>query len=276
MTVLVTGSTGTVGRHVVEHLVRGGHHVRALTRDPGHASFPAGVEVVQGNLADPPSIATALDGVTGLHLITFDTGGPYGPANLETGPQLLDLATKAGVQRVTVLRGGQTSPVQEAIQASGLDWTVIGPVEFMSGTLQWAESVRTEGVVREPFGDRLSATVHESDIGAVTATCLVEKGHAGKVYTLTGPEALTTRQKVSILARVVERSIEFVELTEEQAKERWRAQGMPDALVDFLMSAYGNTPPEGYTVVPTVEEITGRPARTFAEWAAENRAAFTA
>ena len=84
MTILVTGATGTVGRRVVEQLLERGEHVRAVTRDPARAEFPAGVDVVRGDLADPASLESALEGVTGVHLITF--GGAYF-APLETGPR---------------------------------------------------------------------------------------------------------------------------------------------------------------------------------------------
>ncbi|MEV4975415.1 NmrA family NAD(P)-binding protein [Streptomyces scopuliridis] len=284
-TVLVTGATGTVGRQVVAELLRRGHTVRALTRDPEKAKaglltdFPpgvsgvSGVEVVRGDLSDPASLAPALEGVTGLHLITFG-GAMFAP--LETGPEIVELARKAGVRRVTVLFGGEETPLQRAVEASGLDWTVVQPVEFMSNALEWAEAIRTEDTVREPFTARLSAMIHEADIGAVAAVALTEEGHAGRTYLITGPETLTVRDKVDALAAARGREIALVELTEEAAKERWRAAGHPEDVIDFLIMVYRDTPPEGRTVVGTVEEVTGRPARTFAEWAEEHATAFRA
>ncbi|MFJ9027472.1 NmrA family NAD(P)-binding protein [Streptomyces sp. NPDC102274] len=278
-TVLVTGATGTVGRQVVSELLRRGHTVRALTRDPEKAragllsDFPSGVDVVRGDLADPASLAPALDGVTGLHLITFG-GAMFAP--LETGPEIVELARKTGVRRVTVLFGGGETPVQRAVEASGLDWTVVQPVEFMSNALEWAEAIRTEDTVSEPFTGRLSAMIHEADIGAVAAVALTEEGHAGRTYLITGPEVLTVQDKVDALAAARGREIGLVELTEETAKKRWRAAGQPEDVIDFLIMVYRDTPPEGRTVVDTVEKVTGRPARTFAEWAAEHATVFRA
>ncbi|WP_330174496.1 NAD(P)H-binding protein [Streptomyces sp. NBC_01498] len=268
---LVSGATGTVGRQIVLELRSRGHRVRALTRDPAAADFPDGVEVVRGDLADPASLAPALDGVTGLHLITFD-GGLFAP--LETGPDILKLAAGAGVRRVTVLNGGGDTPLQDAVTAGGIPWTVLMPVEFMANALAWAEPVRTEDTVREPFVERLSAMVHERDIGAVGAVALSEDGHGGRTYVITGPEALTVRDKVATLAAARDRRIGLVELTEEQAAARWRAAGQPEEVVRFLLEVYGNTPPVGRTPLRTVEEVTGCPARTFAEWAAEHADAF--
>ncbi len=271
MNVLVTGATGTVGRHVVDQLVRKGAGVRALTRNPDKADFAPPVEVVRGDLTVPETLVPALQGVDGLHLITFG-GDDY--ALLETGAELVAMARQAGVRRVTLLMGDELGSVVKSLEGSHLAWTFLRPVEFMSGTLDWAKSIRDEGVVRDGFSSRRSAMIHEADIGAVAATALLEDGHAGKVYTLTGPEALTPREIVRTIGAAIGREIEYIELTEEQAREQWRAAGFPEEHIDFFVMVHGNTPPEGYTVVPTVEQVTGRPARSFAEWATEHAGDF--
>ncbi|QOV40690.1 NAD(P)H-binding protein [Streptomyces ferrugineus] len=272
--ILVTGATGTVGRQVVAELLARGHAVRALTRDPAKADFPPGVEVVRGDLTEPDSLVPALEGVTGVHLITF--GGAYF-APLETGPRILELAHAAGVRRVTVLHGGGGTPLEDAVRADdGVDWTVVMPVEFMGNALEWADGIVTSGEVREPFVSRLSAMVHEGDIGAVAAVALTEEGHGGQQYVITGPELLTVADKVATIAEARGQEIALVELTEEQAVAQWRAAGHPEDVIGFLLEAYGNTPEIGRTVVDTVEKVTGRPARAFGQWAAEHAAAFKA
>lgn len=115
MTLLVTGATGKAGRHVVRHLLEAGHQVRALTRDPARAALPDGAEVVAGDLTDPASLAPALRGVLGVHLITVG-GDDY--ATLRTGPELVTRFTEAGVRRVVVLWNGQPGPVEEAFERS--------------------------------------------------------------------------------------------------------------------------------------------------------------
>ncbi|MFI6519391.1 NAD(P)H-binding protein [Spirillospora sp. NPDC050679] len=272
MTFLVTGATGTVGRHVVAELLRLGQDVRALTRDPARADLSAGVEVVGGDLTEPAALKEAFAGVTGVHLINF-AGEGYNA--LETGAELVELAVASGVRQVTVLGGRDEGSLERALEGSGLEWTMLAPVEFMGNTRQWwAEGVRAEGVVREPFGGRRSAMVHEADIGAVAAALLVNGGRHGEEVVLTGPEAITTSAKVRLLAEAVGRGIEYVELTEEQARAKWAADGMPPEVIEFLVKALGDTPEVGYTVTTAVEDITGRPARTFAQWAAENAADF--
>lgn len=271
-TVLVTGATGTVGRHLVHHLLDAGHHVRALTRDPARADLPAAAEVVQGDLTRTATLSPVLDGVTAAHLITF--GGDE-QAPLANAAEIVALAERSGVRRFTVLAGSpEHGPVEQALTAARLDWTWLGPVEFMANTLAWVEEIRAEGVVRACAGDQPSPAVHEADIAAVAAVALTSDGHVGSTYWLTGPEALTIPEKLTRLEAATGRSIRYVELTLDEAVARWRAEGYDDEAVEFFVQMTVDPPEVGRTVQPTVEQVTGRPARTFAEWARENAAAF--
>jgi uncharacterized protein YbjT (DUF2867 family) len=265
-TTLVTGATGNVGRHTVADLVRDGHAVRALTRDPGKADLP-GAELVKGDLAEPASLAPALAGVEAVQLITF---AGHEPLDDPTSAAIVEQLRAAGVRRVTVLSGGGDTPLQTAVQRGDLEWTVLAPVEFMSGALDWATSIHDEGVVRAGFVDRRSAMVHDADIGAVGAAVLARGGHGGRVLPITGPEGLTPPDRVRIVGEAIGREIRLIPLTEEEARAQWRKEGFPEEVIDFFVWAHGNTPEIGYTVVPTVERVTGRPARTFAQWAREN------
>ncbi|MEV0242728.1 NAD(P)H-binding protein [Streptomyces sp. NPDC050674] len=272
MTILVAGATGNVGRPLVEQLLASGHQVRALTRNPQKADLPAGAEAVAGNLADTSSLAQAFEGVTAAHLISF-AGEDFSP--LTNGVEIAELARKAGVRRVTVLKGDvEKSPLEEAVEASGLEWTHLSPVEFMSNALEWAESVTSEGVVREAFPEAKSAMVHEADIAAVAAVALTADGHAGQEYWLTGPEALTPPDKVRIIGEALGREVRYVELSRDEIVGQWREQGYSDEDIEFFIMMRTNPPEAGYTVLPTVEKVTGKPARTFAQWVRENRAAF--
>lgn len=271
MKILVAGASGRVGRYLVEQLYQAGHQVRALTRNPAKANFPDGVEIAQGDLTRPATLEAALEGVTGLHLITFG-GDDYAP--LQTGDEIVAMAEKAGVKRVTVLMGGEKGGVEQALEASSLAWTFLQPVEFMTGALDYAETIRAEGVVRQGFANRQTAIVHEADIAAVAAAALTEDGHGGKTYTITGGEVLTPLEMVKTIGATIGRDLRFIELSEAQAREQWRSEGFPEDVIEFFVWVQGNTPEIGYTVVPTVEQVTGRPPRTFAQWAAENAEKF--
>ncbi|PPK98111.1 uncharacterized protein YbjT (DUF2867 family) [Kineococcus xinjiangensis] len=272
MTVLVTGATGTVGRPLVRRLLAGGSRVRALTRAPARAALPAGAEVVAGDLTDTACLPGLFDGATTAHLITFD-GATAAP--LADGEGIAGAAEAAGVRAVTVLRGDvEPSPLERAVRAGSLRWTALAPVEFMGNALEWADSVREEGVVREGFPDVPSAVVHEADIAAVAAVALTGDDHHGREHWLTGPQALTVPERVRILADVLGRDVRYVPLGRDEVVARWRAEGFSEEDVEFFLAMRTDPPEAGRTVLPTVEEVTGRPARTFAQWARENAAAF--
>ncbi|CCH32222.1 NAD(P)H-binding protein [Actinosynnema sp. NPDC047251] len=262
MTVLVTGATGNTGRHVVAGLVRRGEHVRALTRNPAGARLPPGVELVEGTHTAPETLTDALAGVTRLH-ITVTAG------LAEVGVELVERAVHAGVRRMTVVWGGYVGPTEQAMVESGVEWTRLEPQEFMSNTLAWVDSIRAEGVVREPF-DLPGASVHEADIADVAVTALVEDGHSGQAYNLTGPEVLTPRQRIAILAETLRRDITFVRITRDQAVERLLATGVSREDAEYVVGWHADPPAEASRVVDTVEQVTGRPARTFAQWVGEH------
>ncbi|MFC3965821.1 NmrA family NAD(P)-binding protein [Nocardia jiangsuensis] len=264
MTTLVTGATGNTGRHVVRELTRRGERVRALTRNPAAAAglFAPEVELVAGTHIAPETLEPAIDGVDRMH-ITVTSG------LAEAGPELVRRAVDAGVRRITVVWGGGVGPVERAVADSGVEWTRLEPQEFMSNTLTWIDAVRGEGIVREPY-DFPSALVHEADIGAVAAVALLDDGHAGRAYNLTGPRSLTPRERIAILSLATGREIAFVPITHEQAVDRLTATGVPRADAEYVIGWYATSDPASRTVDDTVERVTGRPARTFEQWAAEH------
>jgi len=273
MRILVMGATGTVGGLLVEQLRAAGHQVRALTRNAARANFPEGVEVYEGDLTQPESVAWAFVGIEAVHFINFD-GGDY--TSLESGAELVKTAEAAGVKRATVLGAGEDGSLEKALRASQIVWTILMPVEFMNNAFDCAESIRSTGVVRQGYAHRRSAMVHEADIAAVAATALTTEGHGGKWYTITGPEVLTPVEMVTAISKRIGRPIDFVELTNAEARAEWEAQGFPEETIAFFEWVHGNTPEAGYTITQTVEQVTGRPARTFAQWIDENAAAFMA
>lgn len=270
--ILVTGATGTVGRHLVDQLLQADQNVRALSRSPAAADLPDAVEVVSGDLTAPETLVPALDGVTGMHLIPIG-GDDYTP--LQTAPEIIELATEAGVQRVTVLTGTEDElAVVKAVEAAGIEWTHLRPAEFMANALEWAESIRREREVKAAFSDKPRAMIHEADIAAVAVTALLEEGNAGQTYRLTGPESLTRIEAIRTIGEEINRDIRFVELTPEQAREQMRALGIREEVIENVIEYESDPPEEAYTVLPTVEQVTDQPPRTFSQWTAEHAEAF--
>ncbi|MGW6603274.1 NAD(P)H-binding protein [Streptomyces sp. NPDC055036] len=271
MTTLVTGATGNVGRHVVGQLLQAGQRVRALSRTPERAALPAEVEVVKGDLSEPGTLEAALDGAERMFLISMD-----GTSLLQSGREITTMAKEAGVQRIVVMSGDyEDRALERAVEDSGIAWTHLRPMEFMANALDWSASIRAASVVKSPFGGWLSAMIHEADIAAVAVTALTEDGHAGQVYTLTGPEAIERRAAVRAIGEAIGRDVRFEELTPDEAREYWRTEsGYPDEVIDWFLEMGTDQPLEVRTPLPTVEAVTGRPARTFAQWAADHAADF--
>jgi uncharacterized protein YbjT (DUF2867 family) len=282
MTILVTGATGFVGRHVVSQLAEAGERVRAMTRNPARASVPAGVEVVRGDLLEPPSVAEALVGVDRMYLFPEP----------RTAVAVVAAARDAGVKRIVTLSSGAVSggldtdfqlPVEQAVEASGCEWTHLRPGEFASNTLRlWGPSIRAERVVRHHLPDWRGLPVHEADIAAVGVAALLRDGHHGKAYDLTGPERLSAREQVAAISAALGEEVRLEEVPAEQARDILKGLGGWAAdNADFMtgFEPYSATSIPDFTVeeldamlepLPTVEDVTGRPARTYAEWAREH------
>jgi uncharacterized protein YbjT (DUF2867 family) len=259
MTVLVTGATGNIGRMVVTELHRlGAHDVRALTVDPGRAALPAGVTVFQGHLGRPSSVAAALDGADVIYL------APHIP----TAAEICRLAAEAGVRRIVDLagpRGGIWQPIEDAVEASGLPWTHLEPGEFMSNATLWADQIRAGDVIRDAYPDAVNAPIAQEDVAAVAAHALLTDGHDGASYPLTGPSALSRREMICLLGEALGRTLEYLELSRDQARPVFeKAQG---AAAEWYLDGLATLTQHPQTELHPATEITGRPATTYLQWA---------
>jgi uncharacterized protein YbjT (DUF2867 family) len=275
--ILVAGATGNVGAELVRVLAAAGEPVRALSRRPDPAALPAGVTAVGGDLNDPDTLAGALDGTRGMFVLS----------GYRDMPGLLRLAGEAGVGRVVLLSGSSAGArdldnaisrymvaSEAAVRESGLGWTILRPVSFMSNTLQWADQLRSGDVVRAPFADVPVAMIAPYDIAAVAAEALLSGQHDERVYPLTGPESLRPADRVHLLGSVLGRELRFVGQTDDEARAEMSA-AMAGQYVDAFFRFFGDGMLDESTVLPTVAEVTGRAPHTFREWVAAHAAAFT-
>ncbi|ASU84102.1 hypothetical protein CDO52_16075 [Nocardiopsis gilva YIM 90087] len=276
MTILVTGATGNIGRNVVQGLVEKGEgpRVRALTRNPQAARLPEGVDVVQGDLLRPDTLTPALQGVATMFLFPLAYRVPT--------PELLDdyassagavaAAERAGVRRLVVMSA--EGELLEAVQRSTMEWTIVNPGEFMLNKIDyWGHSIRTEGAARSAYPDSPGCPIHEADIADVITAVLLGDGHAKAVYELTGPELLTPAEQVRAIGQGIGRELRFQALNPEEGRAELVAQWGEMAADHYIeyQKEWATAPP---TVLPTVEEITGHPARTLRAWAADHAASF--
>ncbi|MGC5033501.1 NAD(P)H-binding protein [Micromonospora sp. DT229] len=273
MRILVTGATGTIGRQVVDRLLASEARVRALTRRPDSAGLPSGVEVVGGDLERPETVEPTLVGVDSLYLL----------AEGDT-EQVVELARMAGVRHIVVLssataaieddaNGRHHRAAELAVENSGLAWTHLRPGMFASNLLDWSDAIRTEGVVRAPYDAARQAPVHEADVAEIAAAALLGQGQQGNIYTLSGPESLTKSEQVAEIGRGIGRPLRFEEVSPDQWREQVKDE-MPEYVVEWFLGYWATTVDNPEPVLPDVEKVLGRPARTLVEWAADHAAAF--
>jgi len=280
--VLVTGATGQIGSEVVSQLRSTGCRVRAMTRNPRSADFPADVDVVGGDLTAPDTLDACLDGIDSVFLVWI---APLAAA----APALERIAAHA--RRVVLLTSPHRTPhpffqqpngikaiyagVEQLIESSGLRWTFLRPGPFAINCRNWwAPQLRIGDVVRWFHADAATAPVHERDIAAVAVRALCDEGHDGREYVLTGPASLTQREQVQIIGEAIGRPLRFEELSRESAREQMLAMTYPPPVADMLLNAYAAAVGQPALVTSTVLDVTGAPARSFDEWAADHAGDF--
>jgi uncharacterized protein YbjT (DUF2867 family) len=282
--ILVTGATGNVGREVVNLLLDDSAKVVAVTRHPATAALPDGAHVVGGDPSRPQTLTSALRGVEAVLVSPRALGdATAGAATVEP----LKLAAEQGARRVVVLSavtveygGGYQRfadafrAVEDAARASGLQWIILRSTDYASNSLAWAPQIRSTGVVYGAYGDGATSTIHERDVAAVSALALMDAAHAGHTYVLTGPQSLTQRDRVRLIGEAIGKEVRWEEISPQQARQAMLAQGLPEDVPDRLLGYWSGLVQHPGPSSDTVEQILGRPALTFAQWAVEHTAAF--
>ncbi|MFF4350778.1 NAD(P)H-binding protein [Streptomyces sp. NPDC001530] len=273
--IVVTGATGNVGQPLVRALAAAGERVTAVSRGAAAPDMPTGVRHVRADLSEPKSLEPAFDGAEALFLLT---SGDFVSAGGSVG-DVLDVARAGGIRRVVLLSsqgvttGRHPSILEDAVTTSDLAWTLLRPGGFHSNTFAWAETIRARRTVAAPFGDVALPTVDPDDIAEVAAVALRDPGHAGKAYELTGPAPISPRQQASAIGDALGEPVRFVEQTRAEARAQM-LRFMPEPVVESTLGILGTPKAAEQRVSPDVERVLGRPARTFAEWAGRNVAAF--
>jgi uncharacterized protein YbjT (DUF2867 family) len=221
MTILVTGATGRIGRHVVEQLVGRGADVRALTRDPAKAALPAGVEVVQGDLLDLDALRAAFSGVSTLFLLNAVTGDEFTQAIIT-----LNVAREAGVERVVYLSVFEADRAvnvphfavkygaERMLKQMGFGATILRPTYFIDNEVMVKDVILQHGVYPMPIGSKGVAMVDTRDIAEAAAIELIRRDQApGKLpidtINLVGPDTLTGAAVAAIWSDVLGRPIAY-------------------------------------------------------------------
>jgi uncharacterized protein YbjT (DUF2867 family) len=280
--ILITGATGLVGSELIRRLAGGKHALRALTRRP-EALRSTDVEVVRGDFDDPPSLDAALRGVDSVFMMSAQTiGATAGPTHDRAFAAACSRARVRKIVKLSVLDGGGREPsdpiarwhaaAEHAVRESGAAWTLLRPGRFMSNALGWAPMIARGDDVFLAFATRPAASIDPADVAAVAAAALLDDAHAGRSYELSGPECLTPIDELAILARELGRSLRPKLVSLADARAGLLQHGMSEDIVDAVMKQTESD--RGTSVLSTVADVIGRPARTFAQWAHAHREAF--
>jgi uncharacterized protein YbjT (DUF2867 family) len=277
---LVAGASGNVGSRVVQELQERGVSVRAFVRDHGKASpmLGNGVELAIGDFGDPESVRRSMEGVEGVFLACSNQ-----PRQVEYETRVIDAAKEAGVRRIVKLSalGAEVgSPVafwdwhariEEHLQSSGIPFVVLRPGFSMANLLASAEAVRYTGKLFVPAGEAGISMVHPQDVASVASVALIGDRHEGETYTLTGPGAITFEGVAGHLSEAVGREIEYLNVPDEAALQGMTEQGLPEFVAAQIVAVFGVLRGGGQErTTGTVQSMTGREPRGFAEFAREH------
>jgi uncharacterized protein YbjT (DUF2867 family) len=281
--ILVVGATGTNGREVVTRLSAAGQPVRALVRGPAKADdlrLPH-VELVSGDLDDPASLDAALKGVQRAFIVTAVDARAvrwfrnFFEAVKRAGtPQVVKFSGMgAGAGNSEILR--QHGETDQLLRESGLGYTILQPNSFYQNMLWSAQTIKNQGAFHLPMRDGKQSLVDVRDIAAVAAAVLTGKGHEGKTYEITGPEALSYHDVAPTLSKVLGKPVRYVDVPPAAAKESMLKAGMPEWNAAAVTELYGVFATGQFAATTdVVAQVTGKPPIPFEQFAREHTGLF--
>jgi uncharacterized protein YbjT (DUF2867 family) len=284
-TILITGATGNVGSSLLNHLDTADVDLRVLTHDESKAKAlrDRGIKAVVADFLEPGTLGPALEGVSTVFLLT-----PIHPEQVPQASNVIEAAKESGndprIVRLSVHQATHEAPtrisrqhaqIEEELRASGLPYTFLRPQSFMQNTLATARTVASQGRIYQPFKDGRLGMIDARDIGEVAAKVLTEEGHEGKVYTLTGPAAISFYDVANAISEVLGKEVSYVPVPLENAKEAMLKMGIPEWKADAL-NEYAKAHSEGYSDWTTddVEQLNCHPATSYKQFAADFQQVF--
>ena len=282
--ILVTGATGNTGSALLQHLEKRGAFVRAMVRSSKDAvRLPnTSATLVVGNFDDPRSLEAALEDVTLAYLVT-----PSSPDAEAQQSRFAELAAAAGVRRLVKLSqfaADEASPVrflryhaavERRIRALGIGFTFLRPNLYFQGLLAFQPMIAAQGHFVAPIGDARVSAVDVRDIAAVAASALIEEGHDGQTYAITGPAAVTHTEMASALSKAIGRPVAFIDVPPDVFAGALKGAGVPTWQVDGLVEDYAHyARGEAEAVSPHVREVRGVNPRDVIRFAEDYASAF--
>ena len=281
---LITGASGTIGKELVKQLqARGVDYAVMSSKPAATAAAVAGRAAVFGDFADAASLREAFAGVQTLFLLF-----PFTPESVDLARNAVEAAKAAGVKHIVRSSGAGAeagSPVRIAdlqgridalIEQSGIAYTLLRPAGFMQNWVNFHAGQIKAGSYAAAHGDAAISMVDVRDIAEVAALVLTNPAaHAGKAYTLTGGEALSTGEQVALISRAIGRPVRYEAISAEQAEATLRGWGLPEEQIALFSSlAYVYSQGWAAGLSPDVQALTGHAPRSFADFVTEHVAAW--
>ncbi|WP_214408471.1 SDR family oxidoreductase [Sphaerisporangium fuscum] len=281
--ILVTGATGSIGRHLVRRLRQERVPFKAFVRDE-HKGRALGCDYVVGDFDDPDSLATALEGVDRLFLNTAGAEPVAGEQPMiRRQKTAIDAAARAGVSKIVkvsvwharegaLLAEGAHWHIEQHLKASGVDWSVLQPSGFMQNFVTGTGAFTEDGDLVGTSGDARVSYIDCHDIAACAAVLLTGPRGGGESFVLTGPEALTHAEIAEKLSAALGRTVRYVDVPPARMAATLKTQGLPPRFVDDVVQLWQEVAAGSLSATTAaVDDLTGRPARTFEEFLAGNR-----
>ena len=283
--ILVTGATGLNGTALVRKLSAKGVPLRALVRNAAKAAEIAAlpnVEIAIADMAKPETLPEALAGVDRAML-----NSSADPAMVEVQSNFIAAAAKAGVRHVVKLSGimpALDSPfrfarmhgeIEKRLVASGMAFTHLRAGEFMPSYFRQVPMILAKGALFLPMENQRIASIDIGDLAEIAALVLTNPGHEGKIYPLTGPEALTMTEVAERLSAATGKTIKYINVPPEDVRKAQLAAGVPPYIADALAELFAERRKGKESQVwPVAQTLLGRRPTSFAEFAARNAAIF--
>ena len=277
--ICVTGAGGTVSSDLIKQLESANAPFRAahFSNEKAEAARARGIDAVIIDYNRPEMLRAAFQGCDKLFLL-----GPNALNQSELEQNAVEAAKAVGVQHIvkqSVLGADEEAfslalvhrPVEKAIESSGLTWTFLRPNSFMQNVVTYmGETIKAEAAFYSASGEAKISHVDVRDIAAVAVKALTEPTHAGKAYTLTGPEALTYDEIANELSKVLGRPISHISLPPSDLKQGMLAVGMPEEIADQMLDLeryYRED--QASRITNDIKQVTGREPRRFADYVQE-------
>jgi uncharacterized protein YbjT (DUF2867 family) len=280
--ILVTGATGTVGSELLKRLSGLGVNVLALARKADKSAELPGVEFVTGDLSDKARLGQVMRLTSKVFLLA-----PAEERQPELEGNVIDAAKGAGVKHIVKLSALHAdahsksrilrwhAAGEQHLRFSGVPWTVLRPNMFMQELLRQSESIRNQGAFYLPLKTVKISLIDARDVAEAAAEALTGKGHEGRTYELTGPEALSFDEVGRRVSAGLEREVRYVPTTMQEFADSAVESGAPKGLVEAVCELYSTFPGKNDGVKQGVRELLGRAPRRIEEFARDHAAQLT-